>query len=535
MSVNMQQASRKTARTVPQSVHDVVRSAQGRPLPSHARGMMERRLGRFFNGTCATPRTVDQLALGSASDRAERAADAIATAPPESASESPARGFDLSAVRVHTGPRASDSARALRAVAYSVGNDVVVDSGRCAPGTAFGDRVLAHELAHVAQSSHSGEHGATVRRFTEFAADEQLAQVSMGWKHPAGVNISVSDDGQMVTEDKGWNPGTNKRAWSTASMVATSNSVLASQGSRAVLKLKSGGEEIAGKAPASGQSCKLEEIEPVRSDGGTFDLASDCGNACKQVMGSSGGKDVAVIKGAPKEPSGTAGAVGGAFAGGIGLGAAGAGIGYAAGGSDPKKQLAGALIGGAIGLVAGAVAGGFAGSAIEKAVSKKETEERLTPRTYHARPSDPTKPQTSSAEEWTEEVFRKEWGSGLTRTELYAKYAALSDAEKDAFDRKYGINNYAVPRVGQGITISSDYDMPGYADPTRSAWNFHYAATVMSSGQDYVTLESAAGWKPDAWIWFMYGPASKKQSFKEIQAATGTHGTKQSALVVEPE
>ncbi|HEV2737531.1 MAG TPA: DUF4157 domain-containing protein [Candidatus Elarobacter sp.] len=524
------------ARTAAQSVHDVVRSAQGRPLPPHTRGTMERRLGRFFGGACATPRTADRLALGAASDRAERAADAIATAPPERASEPSARGFDLSAVRVHSGPRASDSARALRAVAYSVGNDVVVDSGRCAPGTAFGERVLAHELAHVAQSSHSGDHGATVRRFTEFAADEQLGDVSMGWKHPAGVAISVADDGQMVTEDKGWNPGTNKRAWSTASMIAASNSALGSQGSRAVLRLKSGGQEITGKAPANGQSSKLEEIEPVRSDGGTFDLASDCGSACKQIMGSGGGKDVAVIKGAPQESSGTAGAVGGAFAGGIGLGAAGAGIGYAAGGSDPKKQLAGALIGGAIGLVVGAVAGGFAGSAIQKALSKNDQpEERLTARTYHARPSDPTKPQTSSAEEWTEEVFRKEWGAGLTRTELYAKYAALSDAEKDAFDRKYGINNYAVPRTGQGITISSDYDMPGYADPSHSAWNFHYAAAVMSSGQDYVTLESAAGWKPDDWIWFMYGPASKKQSFKEVQAATGTHGTKQSALVVEPE
>jgi hypothetical protein len=33
----------------------------------------------------------------------------------------------------------------------------------------------------------------------------------------------------------------------------------------------------------------------------------------------------------------------------------------------------------------------------------------------------------------------------------------------------------------------------------------------------------------------MYGPASKKQSFDEFQAATLGHGTKQTTMVVEPE
>jgi hypothetical protein len=519
-----------------QQVQSAIGASHGRPLAAATRGAMEQRLSRFYGGTPAGSRASGELRMGSASDPHERAADAAATAPPDRTARG-SRGLDLSAVRVHTDRRAGDSARALGAAAYTVGNDVVFAPGAYAPGTAHGDRVLAHELAHVAQRARSGERGAVVRPFTSFSESDQLSDGSLGWKHPAHKPLAVADDGQMATEDNGWNPGSNKRGWSTPALVATSNSVLKSQGSRAELKTKSGGPELAGKAPANAQSVKLVEIEPINPAGGTFDLASDCGSACKQVMGSGpGGKDVAVVKGKPQEPSGTAGGVIGGIGLGLGLGAAGAGIGYKAGGSSAKGQLVGALVGGAIGAVVGAIGGAFAGSAIEKATASKEPpEERLTPRTYHARPHDMSQPQTTSAEEWTEEVFRKEWGPGLTRAELYAKYDALSADQKDAFDRKYGINNYAVPRVGQGVTISTEYDMPGFADPGHNAWNFHYAAAVLSSGSDYVTLESAAGWAPDDWIFYMYGPASKKQSFKEIQADTGSHGNKQTALVVEPQ
>jgi len=111
----------------------------------------------------------------------------------------------------------------------------------------------------------------------------------------------------------------------------------------------------------------------------------------------------------------------------------------------------------------------------------------------------------------------------------------MSEGERDEFDRRHGINRYARPRVGEGITIGSEYRMPGFADPTGSAWNFHYAAAVLDSGHDYVTLETAAGWGVADWIFYMYGPPSKKQSFQEEQASTGTHGTRQTSLVVRPE
>ena len=58
---------------------------------------------------------------------------------------------DFSGVRVHTDGRAAESARAVDALAYTVGNHVAFDSGQYAPGTSAGRGLLAHELAHVAQ------------------------------------------------------------------------------------------------------------------------------------------------------------------------------------------------------------------------------------------------------------------------------------------------------------------------------------------------------------------------------------------------
>jgi hypothetical protein len=63
----------------------------------------------------------------------------------------PRFGRDFSAVRLHTDTRASDSASAVNALAYTAGNHIVFDRGRYAPETASGRRLLIHELAHVAQ------------------------------------------------------------------------------------------------------------------------------------------------------------------------------------------------------------------------------------------------------------------------------------------------------------------------------------------------------------------------------------------------
>jgi hypothetical protein len=60
---------------------------------------------------------------------------------------------DFSGVRIHSDARAGESARAVNALAYTVGRDIAFAPGRFAPATTGGRRLLAHELAHTVQQS----------------------------------------------------------------------------------------------------------------------------------------------------------------------------------------------------------------------------------------------------------------------------------------------------------------------------------------------------------------------------------------------
>jgi Domain of unknown function (DUF4157) len=60
-------------------------------------------------------------------------------------------GADFSDVRVHTDAKASESAQSVQAHAYTVGSNVVFQSGKYAPESDSGKRMLAHELTHVVQ------------------------------------------------------------------------------------------------------------------------------------------------------------------------------------------------------------------------------------------------------------------------------------------------------------------------------------------------------------------------------------------------
>lgn len=63
----------------------------------------------------------------------------------------PRFGHDFTSVRVHNDARAAESARAVNALAWTVGNHIAFDDGRYSPGTSEGKRMLAHELTHVLQ------------------------------------------------------------------------------------------------------------------------------------------------------------------------------------------------------------------------------------------------------------------------------------------------------------------------------------------------------------------------------------------------
>jgi hypothetical protein len=62
-------------------------------------------------------------------------------------------GTDFSNVRIHDGPQHHQLARSLNAKAFTTGSDIYFGEGRYRPGTRDGDRLLAHELTHVAQQS----------------------------------------------------------------------------------------------------------------------------------------------------------------------------------------------------------------------------------------------------------------------------------------------------------------------------------------------------------------------------------------------
>jgi hypothetical protein len=79
-------------------------------------------------------------------------------------------GTNFESVRVHTNGPASESARDVDALAYTVGSHVVFAPGEYAPNSDDGRRLLAHELAHVVQqgaakpSVPAGAHSSNLQR-----------------------------------------------------------------------------------------------------------------------------------------------------------------------------------------------------------------------------------------------------------------------------------------------------------------------------------------------------------------------------------
>jgi hypothetical protein len=115
-------------------------------------------------------------------------------------------GYDFSDVRVHTGMDADASARRVSALAYTVGRDVVFSSGHYAPHSTTGQRLLAHELAHVVQQSRSpaaalGKGISNPRDPAEREAD-RAADVATSNGNERLPEIQLSDN--CLQRDVGW-------------------------------------------------------------------------------------------------------------------------------------------------------------------------------------------------------------------------------------------------------------------------------------------------------------------------------------------
>jgi hypothetical protein len=83
----------------------------------------------------------------------------------------PRLGHDFNDVRVHTDAKAAESARTVNALAYTVGRNVVFGAGQYALHTSEGRKLMAHELAHVAQ-----QHGQGISNFKGISSPESAAE-----------------------------------------------------------------------------------------------------------------------------------------------------------------------------------------------------------------------------------------------------------------------------------------------------------------------------------------------------------------------
>ena len=110
----------------------------------------------------------------------------------------PGFGHDFSQVRIHDDSKAAESASAVSALAYTVGNHVVFGAGQYAPGTQNGNRLLAHELTHtiqqtggVALADRLVEPGSAAQLQAEAAAPAMVAARGVRVSAPSAVVARV--------------------------------------------------------------------------------------------------------------------------------------------------------------------------------------------------------------------------------------------------------------------------------------------------------------------------------------------------------
>lgn len=115
-------------------------------------------------------------------------------------------------------------------------------------------------------------------------------------------------------------------------------------------------------------------------------------------------------------------------------------------------------------------------------------------------------------------------GLGSDPASAHAAYNALGEADKDAFDKKHGINRYAAPRVGEAFTRRRDDTL------TQARYNYHWGGVIMVAGGDRVTFENFTkghGYTAtdEKWYFATYGPPTKAgQTWHERWSSVGGPG-----------
>jgi len=120
----------------------------------------------------------------------------------------PRFGQEFGQVRVHVDGKAARSAQAVNALAYTSGPNIVFGDGQYAPRSDEGGRLLAHELAHVAQQAATRSSPFQVQREPDKEPKKTLQQkpearqdivlLGEGWAGGRELSIVLAHGGRVI-------------------------------------------------------------------------------------------------------------------------------------------------------------------------------------------------------------------------------------------------------------------------------------------------------------------------------------------------
>ena len=121
----------------------------------------------------------------------------------------PLFGEDLGDVRLHNSVQTAESARRLRANAFAVGNDIYFGTGRLAPGTPNGMRLIAHEVAHSLQTRGTSVQPSSLMNTRRDPTEQEALKAAEEVMMEREVNIKRSSRAPMIhREEEGAVPAT---------------------------------------------------------------------------------------------------------------------------------------------------------------------------------------------------------------------------------------------------------------------------------------------------------------------------------------
>jgi hypothetical protein len=215
-------------------------------------------------------------------------------------------GYDLSGVTLHTDAISASSARAFDAKAYTVGHDIVFGAGQYSPGTSEGQRLIAHELAHVVQSLSSTAtpdaadgHLAISEPSdeSELSAEATAAEVMNGRAAEQGAASGLALAGTVQRdEDEGWLGSIGSAISSVGSAVESGVSSVVDTGASIASDVGSAaGSAWEGAKGVAGDVADVAGSAWQGAKGVAGDVADVAGSAWQGAKGAAG--DVADVAG----------------------------------------------------------------------------------------------------------------------------------------------------------------------------------------------------------------------------------------------